>query len=402
MRTATALVATIASLAAATSALATGPGDAKELLKKADEATKNVEAVSYHAKREGTGAMAARVPIAKGEMLIVKNLEDDNFPAKGHADGKTWNPGSRDATAFNVAYNGKNGYSLDEKTRTLTIAPADEGGADLIGPGQNIFMLEFAHPTPFQDEINAELAEHEGQVIVGDVLCDVIYVEYGGMYGDSKARWYFGVEDHLPRRVERLNMVNDRPGAAVLTLTSLKVDPDYTSADLMIKAPAGYETKTYERPSAPARPELLAVGSKAPNWSLEDPSGKTHDLADYRGKIVLMDFWATWCGPCKRAMPGVQALHEKFSGQDVAVLGINCWESEDGDPAAYMADQGYTYGLLLGADEVAEEYHVSGIPTFYLIGKDGTVIHREVGFAPDKEEKLAKIIEEHLKKSGGA
>src|SRR5215216_2507820 len=85
---------------------------------------------------------------------------------------------------------------------------------------------------------------------------------------------------------------------------------------------------------------LLAVGDAAPDWKLTDPRGRAHTLAEYRGKVVVLDFWATWCGPCTRVMPRLEKLHRKYGAQGLVVFGINSFET--GDPAAMMKKKGYT------------------------------------------------------------
>ena len=121
-------------------------------------------------------------------------------------------------------------------------------------------------------------------------------------------------------------------------------------------------------------------------------------LEDYRGKVVVMDFWATWCPPCKAAMPGLQALHEKYKDRDVVVLGMNCMER--GDPVGYMRSNNYTYGLVTGADNFAQQYGVRGIPTFVVIGVDGQIIHQASGFSPANEHALEQAIANHLTANG--
>jgi peroxiredoxin len=271
----------------------------------------------------------------------------------------------------------------------------------MLGEQMQIRMIEFVHPTPFQDEINAMTAVHEGRTTIDGVLCDVIYVEY--QQEGQKARWYFGVEDHLPRQVERLGEVDGRPGAAVLTLRNLEAGGAPSDALFTLAAPAGFEVKKYAAPTATTRPELIAVGETAPDWQLPDAEGTMHSLSDYRGKVVLLDFWATWCGPCKVAMPSIQKLHEQFKDRDVAVIGISTWERTNPveGPAAYMKGQDFTYQLLVKGDDVAKMYKVSGIPTFYVIGTDGEILHHAIGFRPGEAEEIAKVIEEHLEKQGG-
>ena len=107
-----------------------------------------------------------------------------------------------------------------------------------------------------------------------------------------------------------------------------------------------------------------------------------------------MDFWATWCVPCKIAMPEVQKVHEHFYDQTVKVFGVNCMEGAGGDPAHYMRSQKFTDSLLLDGDGVADAYNVSGIPTFYVVDQQGRIAFSSVGAG--SEEGMTAIIEKLL------
>ena len=140
---------------------------------------------------------------------------------------------------------------------------------------------------------------------------------------------------------------------------------------------------------------MLKIGTSAPDFALKTPGGEKVSLAGLRGNVVVLDFWATWCGPCKMAMPGVQRLHEKFAGKPVRIFGVNCWE-RDGDPVQFMKDKKYTYGLLLEGDDVAEKFKVRAIPTFYVIDRAGKIAY--AGFyKPGHEDELTAVIEKALK-----
>ena len=144
---------------------------------------------------------------------------------------------------------------------------------------------------------------------------------------------------------------------------------------------------------------LLAVGAAAPDWTLKDAQGRPHRLSDYRGKVVVMDFWAVWCIPCHRAMPALQKLHDELSGRGVVVLGISTFE-KGGDPARLMKDRRYTYGLLLEGESIAEAYGVVGLPTIYVVGVDGRIIHAGGGANEVAEQRRRTFIEEYLKARG--
>jgi thiol-disulfide isomerase/thioredoxin len=138
--------------------------------------------------------------------------------------------------------------------------------------------------------------------------------------------------------------------------------------------------------------KLLPVGDTAPDWQLTDSEGKTHSLAEYRGKVVVMDFWATWCGPCKDVMTRMQKLHEKYKDQGVVVFGVNSWEKKD--PVELMKQKRYNYGLLLKGEDIAAAYKVTSLPAVYMIGADGKIIYCHEGV---DDKNLASLIEKYLK-----
>jgi thiol-disulfide isomerase/thioredoxin len=138
--------------------------------------------------------------------------------------------------------------------------------------------------------------------------------------------------------------------------------------------------------------KLLAVGKLAPDWKLSDAAGRTHSLSDYRGQVVVLDFWATWCGPCAALMPRMQQLHDKFRDRGAVVFGVNAWET--GDAPALMKEKRFTYGLLLRGEEIAPAYGIINLPVVYVIGTDGVIIYRNEGI-DDKD--LGKLIEKYLK-----
>jgi thiol-disulfide isomerase/thioredoxin len=243
--------------------------------------------------------------------------------------------------------------------------------------------------------MEAGVADYEGRATVNGVLCHVLYVEYAaGPTGRiQRERWFFGVRDSLPRKLEQLVVDdNGRYGAYVLTLSNLRLNVPLPNTTFSLTVPREYVVKLYERAN---RPALLAVGDPAPEWKLVDPTGRIHSLSDYRGKLVILDFWATWCGPCIRAMPGLQRLHQKYKSRGVVVFGVNSWETSN--PVEYMKRSGYTYGLLLKGESIADAYRVSSMPTLYVIGFDGTIMHRLSGIDENLDMLIERLLEERIR-----
>lgn len=177
-----------------------------------------------------------------------------------------------------------------------------------------------------------------------------------------------------------------RLGIALIILGLCSFAPIAVAQGPIIIAPAP-KSSSHEQDM-----KLLPVGESAPDWQLTDAAGKTHSLSEYRGKVVVMDFWATWCGPCAEVMPRMQKLHEKFADKGVLVFGINSWEKEN--PVALMKKKHFSYELLLKGEQISEAYKVTILPVVYIVGDDGTIIYCHEGV---DDRNLASLIEKYLK-----
>lgn len=145
------------------------------------------------------------------------------------------------------------------------------------------------------------------------------------------------------------------------------------------------------------RTKLLQKDTIAPNWSLISLKDKTVSLSDYKGELVLIDFFYKSCYPCMLALPALQNLHKKYNSKGLKVIGIDPYDTKEKDDIDnFLAKRGVTYTVLLGGKEVAKEYHVSGYPSIYLIDKNGKIIFTQVGYREGTEVEIEKIIIENL------
>jgi thiol-disulfide isomerase/thioredoxin len=140
----------------------------------------------------------------------------------------------------------------------------------------------------------------------------------------------------------------------------------------------------------PATEGLLPIGASAPEFSLKDPQGKSHRLSEYRGKVVLLDFWATWCLPCRRMMPIMQKLNDQYRGVGVVTLGIAV--DPEYDAAALMKRLGHSYPLLVKGDQVAKKYRAEMLPTLYVIDQRGRIVHRQAGITKDDSTYIPALV----------
>ncbi len=147
------------------------------------------------------------------------------------------------------------------------------------------------------------------------------------------------------------------------------------------------------------RTAVLADGFErpAPDWTLRAATGGELSLAELKGEVLILDFWATWCSPCRMAMPVIDEWIKNDMPEGVRVFSVNVWEKTPAGALAFLQKHGYAMELLYGSNELADEYGVKGIPYICAIDREGRIRFEEKGYSPELGEKLAIWAEELLK-----
>ena len=153
-------------------------------------------------------------------------------------------------------------------------------------------------------------------------------------------------------------------------------------------------------PDANGAPQYQSpfTGKPAPAFALEDLSGKKVSLADYKGKAVLVNFWATWCGPCKIETPWIIELRERYAAQGFEVLGIDTegddlkkddkagWAKDKAAVAKFVDQEKINYPILVDGDSLSQEYGgLDAMPTSFFVDRKGTVVAAQMGLTSESD-----------------
>lgn len=405
-----------------------------------------LRSLAYRVTASGMGAMNRPGPTHDATVHLERTPSSWRIKVEGTVTSAAGNrrPASKEtpATKLLAAYDGVAARVIDdEKKQVHELATKDLEEV-------RTFLSTHMAATPVVWELLAsKILELDGKAnatllapeTVDGVACDVVMIvpgKGGGAEDDQPMRLALAQTDKLPRRIELLRAAragSKNPPQVVRTVTLSEVQPGYRFGEghFVVETPDGYTIKPVtgrgggERPGGTPRPAkqstlpesaegVLAAGTAAPPFNLKDPEGKAWTLDDYKGKVLVIDFWGSWCPPCRAAMPALQRVHDKFKDKNVAVVGFNYERNAKADPVKFKKDNGYDYQLLLKGDSVANKYKVQGWPTFYVIGADGKVLWGDVGLPgvpgvaqPTTEQYVAQLeanltawVEEGLRRAG--
>jgi len=232
--------------------------------------------------------------------------------------------------------------------------------------------------------------------------CHVIEVRYrlgfGGPAFPGVPRVYWiDQQDHVVLKQRTTTAVSGAEGKVeqrqteTFEFTTVTLDQPLPDSLFAFRAPP--DAKPVDQFNSGRQYEDL-TGQAAGDFTLPDLDGHKHSLRDHRGSVVLLDFWATWCGPCRIQMPNVDKLQHEFKRKGLVVYAINQGEGSE-KARQYLQKNKYTTTTLLDQRiEVGRQYKVAGIPTLVVIGRDGKIVAHFVGVRPEA------TLREALKKAG--
>lgn len=361
----------------------------EEILESSRAAIQDLRGISYTFEFRGVGSLAASSPIITGEALMVRTAGLIGSPialriaaqlpvAFGDVPGKNIEQDfAADGSKFVI-----NNHSYKMRIQG---DPSEAMYAKLSIDRLLLGPLLATDPYAALEDAQLTLAEERS---IRGIQCYCVQATKA----DTVQRWYVSKVDFLPRAKET-NISST--GSQILEIHDLQLLSKIPHERFVLAELENYRSQD----AASLFQEIEQVedrltGDIAPGFELADAAGKMIALSDFKGDVVVLDFWATWCGPCRLAMPTLQSLHEQHGGNGLQVIGINIWET--GDPQQFMVDQQLDYGLLLGDDSTAKDYAVDSIPRIILIDRQGRIAAIYRGFSTEIELELRNHVEELL------
>jgi thiol-disulfide isomerase/thioredoxin len=363
-------------LAALTGAQA--QSDAKAIFDKMLTAAKNVKSVKYTM----DGAMAT----SSGKMKATVFIKKADVPTPGPLSGVYWVTGESDGggkgkDTFAYSYDGKVFRYLDGGTTVDAIdSPTLAEVARLVPFEPALFPL---NPFGFSEWRDGKFKYLRRETVSG-FDCDIIQVtrEVEGKFNDTLT---FVTELGIDRKSHLPVLFKGDRGTLKRVLT---LDINATANDSEFKLQRSEKKVKKEDILAKG---LLPLGQAAPEFDVLDSNGERLSLSSFKGKLLLIDFWGTWCQPCINAMPELKALFDSHGSKGLSMVSMAVAD-EKGDPTGFMKSKGYNWTSVPRGESAAKAYQVSLFPSLYLIGKDGTVLFRVAGTHPDTKATLDDLI----------
>lgn len=298
----------------------------------------------------------------------------------------------------------------------ITTKPADPSGAN-VRVGFGLCVNSFFNGDSLVKEVAGDERDAQSYTVrlgspvtISGVPCRLVETadvdSSQGVVFHGNEFFYIGPDLFVHRFV--IDLQGDRGETrTTVDLTHIAVDQEMAVSSFAFTPPKAAQPEFAMPPGGAAAatppPVLLANGALAPNFTVQDTMGHPVKLSDYKGKVVVLDFWATWCGPCQASFPHTNDVAARFKGKGVVILAVNVWDTPDA--FRYWVPKHKSYDALVFALDtrdygryVTSLYHVPGVPTQYVIDPSGKIVASFVGYDKPTDD-LANAIQKAAERS---
>lgn len=427
--------------------------DARAVLRDAVEAARATRTAIYNASVVDRAAFMGPITQVEAAVKMARGGAESPTPLGGQVAMRgrilrqcfQYDPENPDSSMW-LSHDGRElKIRYEAKPWLITVDQAQHSLTALARPEMMLWMSDLFAATPYERLANGAALTYGGVHDIDGHDCERLDVRLSP--ADARQpkpplrplasrcpiqHWYFSTADHLPRRVEYFPSEKAR-GPIVVTFADIETNGEFSEGIFALPR-ARIWAPTFAEPippppAPPPPPSTLAqkdepdadnrraaddrrksdadkraereairnspkpeVGGQAPDFELKDMEGKEHKLADYRGKVVVLDFWATWCGNCRKTRPILNKLMEQYKDKPTAFLSVNCLET-GGDPEAFVKKYKYPGTQLMKGNKTSRIYGIKSIPYILVIDKAGKILRADSGYSEDLADELSKLID---------
>ncbi|GGI56724.1 TlpA family protein disulfide reductase [Winogradskyella haliclonae] len=377
---------------------------AEDVLTKSIEKCKSISSIEYTINQKGvSGKYGYGQPKIKATIIQKKEASaiDIGFD-KAFIKASGVITDNQKKTPFSFSYDGDNFMYNKGNTRQKSVS--DPTRKVTMGKLQQyLFMIRifpFVEDEPYKmpaksNEYDIKLLDKEEKQGLScyKIETSVTFKAPNGKDLITKNIWWISELDYLPRAYSDgfvykdivYKKMNEAIPKSFFSLENKNTSIDYLTSNQV--------------ESELAKAYLLPEGTIPSRWYSNDQFGKEYDSDKLKGKVILIDFWGSWCTPCILAMPDIQKLQDHYKNNpNVAIIGISAGERDKEASLKLFNKKRYNYVLIPNGDSIAKSiYKVKDYPSLYILDRQGKIVSAEKGFTPDSFERWREIIDEQLK-----
>ncbi|WP_316817794.1 TlpA disulfide reductase family protein [Pedobacter nyackensis] len=353
--------------------------NAADIISQVKNKQRSINVLSYTVKR--TDTLGTYIRHMNGSVVMEKNVKDSIFGFRFS--------GKKEGDPTEKMYDGHVGYALDVVAKTYKITTTSSGIHNLLDGGGGHLVLPDMMNLDTVGVINSSVSEDDKSYLLLFNYADVVKYDVTRKFKEVKIDKQTMLPVSVRKHQESLGRIQDLYYEInKLTINPGKPEYDFAAPDFL----ANFQHIVPEKTSSPV---FGLLSSSMPYFRLQVFANGTGWIStdDFKDKVVLLDFWEVWCGPCVESMPNIEGLFQKYKTKGLLVYGIVNDTSNIVSSKAFTKKRGFTLPMLAGSEHLMNSLKITGIPLYVLVDRTGKITFISEGYSNGIETAILKALE---------
>lgn len=348
-----------------------------EIIQSVRDQQKRINYLSYDLKRTDTIGNVIRH--MNGRAIYEKNVLDTVFGFKFWAE--------KEGDPISKFYDGKVGYSIDKLGKTYETTISNSGFKNLLMGGGGHMIVPDLIKLNTNGASKIELKEEEKHFILKIIYPDLDQYDVTNRFKEI----YVDKITFLPNSVREHQESYKRIQDLYYEITNVKIDKDADRYNF--SKPEFLARYNHLIPQKTKNPIYDLIGKAMPSFKLKDFKNNWFDSENFKNKVVLLDFWEVWCGPCIESMPKIETLHNKYASKGLLILGVVNDPENIEASRNIIKKSALSFPTLIGNEKIKQAFKLNTIPLYMLVDRKGTIIFISEGYSEIIEEAILKALD---------